>query len=154
MQQIKLPAETAKILPPRRIPVFAGCCEGPFMQYEIADLFSAYGNGDGDDHLLCAVAQIIIDTMYECGITVETSGGLHNNVCIESVTSRNRGETWEWKSCPDEKLNHKASYAELFRSLPAMMQEVLLRLAQRGVCLLDEATYDERLHKWRLVRRV
>ncbi len=106
------------------------------MQYEIADLFSFYGNGDGDDSLLCAIADEIFDRMYELGIVVEKADGIHNNHCMSSAAPReNATEGWEWTNSFDGNLANDEEYVRLFLSLPSKLQDALLKLARDGIAL-------------------
>lgn len=133
---MKLHAGSMAQIFPRTIPVYAGCCHKPFLQYEIADLFSFYGNGDGDDSLLCAIADEIFDRMYELGITVGKAESIHNNHCIDSAAPReNATEGWEWNNSFDGNLANDEEYVELFLSLPSQLQGVLFRLAMDGIVL-------------------
>jgi hypothetical protein len=106
------------------------------LQYEIADLFSFYGNGDGEDCLQCAIADEIFDRMYELGIVVEKADGIHNNYCISSAAPRESAtEAWEWTNSFDGNLANDEEYARLFLSLPSKLQDALLKLAGDGIAL-------------------
>jgi hypothetical protein len=132
MKELKLPAGGMSQIFPRTIPVYAGCCRKAFLQYEIADLFSFYGNDDGDDSLLCAIADEIFDRTYELGIVVEKTDSIH----ISSAAPReNATEAWEWTNSFDGDLANHEEYMKLFVSLPSQLQGVLFRLAKDGIAL-------------------
>jgi hypothetical protein len=136
---LKLHAGSLNQIFPRTIPVYAGCCRKAFLQYEIADLFSFHGNGDGDDSLLCAIADEIFDRMYELGVTIEKADGIHNNHCISSAAPReNATEAWGWDNSFDGDLANHEEYVKLFVSLPLELENVLFRLAKEGIALTPQ----------------
>jgi hypothetical protein len=108
------------------VPVY---CNGRLLfDYWVGELFSKWGNGDGDDTRLEAVSNVVVSEIEQAGFTVETaSWGMHNCLIIREI----RKGMLKWKN--KWALEVPEKYSELWKSLPEGVKEVLRRLAEEGI---------------------
>jgi len=131
VQEMPISEKTKDCIMPKTIPVKAGCCNNPFMQYSIASLFDSYGNGDGDDRLLCHIAQRVIAQIEKDGFTIDCDTGLHNCSCIETIT-------WKdgvWENNASGTSNEDEIYETVVKTLPTPIRETLLKLCLEGITI-------------------
>jgi len=136
------------------IPVFCGRVK--LFDYWIGNLFSKWGNQDGEDDRLLEIGQEIVDELYDLGYRQMAVGrGLHNSLCILSMKKRGHRE-WKNRWAADE-LWEEHVYKKLWNTLPGDVKQVLSKLAKKGihysniyVCLLhdywnfaDYCSYDD-----------
>lgn len=128
--------------PVTSIPVRIG--RGKFFDYWIGNLFSKWGNGDGDDPNLCDVACTVLDDIGTLGYEMETGWGIHNGLLLCSL-KRGGKEVWANDHATDS-LWEPEEYGTLWSSLPRNVQSALTKLARDGVrfdtarmCLLHGA---------------
>jgi hypothetical protein len=137
MIKLKMPMSPRRfrlLLSPPHIPVRVRGYKKPFMHYHIGNLFSYWGNGDGDDSLLCGIADDIVDRLEAEGFTIIWSNSIHNNHCIDIIAS-NSGRS-KWKNTFSSKdLEDEETYVELFESLPVPVRQALIGLSVKGITL-------------------
>jgi hypothetical protein len=105
------------------------------MHYAIANLFSSSGNEDGDDHLLCHIADEVIAKLEANGLDIDCLDTIHNSHCIDSVLWN--GGKWE-NAFEDESsvnLDDDETYSRLWGSLPEKMRRILITLSMKGLSL-------------------
>jgi hypothetical protein len=97
-------------------------------RYELVNLFTRYGNEDGNNPLMCAVAAAIIDAIEaELGyMVVDERGSAHNPFVIWEL-KKGRRTAWELKESQDEMTE------ELWNSLPDDVRRLFEELAREGV---------------------
>jgi hypothetical protein len=96
--------------------------------YELVNLFTRYGNEDGNNPLMCAVAAAIIDAIeaeLEYGVVREDFSA-HNPYVIWELEKDGR-TVWELKESHDEVTE------ELWNSLPDDVRRLFEKLAREGV---------------------
>ncbi len=98
--------------------------------YELIDLFCKFGNGDGDDGLLCAIADEVIAKVEGLGYEISNSGTIHNNHLIWDL-KRNGKIVWD----DDDYYNEAAMTDDLWQSLPQDVKELFEKLAEEGINL-------------------
>ena len=107
------------------IPVYCGCF---LFDYWVGNLFSRWGNGDGNDTRLEAVGGAVISEIERAGFIVETADwSAHNPLIISEIR---KGELrWENRWAGDI----VDDCSELWESLPEGVKEVFRRLAREGI---------------------
>ncbi len=124
----------ARLECPTSVPVYSGDKQ-LIMSYEVIDLFSKFGNGDGDDEFLCEIANIILDEIQAVGVSLRCLDGWHNARAIGEIF-------WNGKDWPlDDAAVSDDCYEKIFAGLPGPMRETLVRLSLHGITV--GYSYDE-----------
>lgn len=97
--------------------------------YELIDLFCKFGNGDGDDELLCAIAVRVLAKVEGLGYEISDIQTIHNNHLIWDL-KRNGKIVWE-----GDDYDETAMTDDLWQSLPQDVKELFERLAEEGINL-------------------
>jgi len=134
MHTLKLEKQKLEtLLYPKDIPVINIHDKRVMMHYELSDLFSKWGNGDGDDDFLCSIARAIIDRIEAQGASVEPSSGIHNNYMLEVITCQ--GKKWNLYDLgiATYDVDSESNYKKILDSLPAVVHDTLVELSINGV---------------------
>ena len=110
-----------------KIPVYIN---GKYVfNYHLWNLFDKHGNGDGEAHILLAVAELIINFISNyLDYEVETPNTLHNDY---SIIALRKGDDIVWENYFWEDAYEK--YNELWATLPEDVKKLFEHLAREGV---------------------
>ncbi len=112
-------------IPVRINGAFAGC-------YKLYNLFYTYGNGDGEDDVLCMVADNILTLLLsKLGYVPEAASSLHNNSMIDRL-ARDGKVVWR-NEFAGRDLSRPEVFAQLWRTLPEDVRRFFVELAVRGL---------------------
>jgi hypothetical protein len=122
------------------IPVF---CNGvKLFDYWLGNLFSKWGNGDGDDDRLLSIGGELVEHLEALGYKMKLGWGIHNSLCLRFM-KRGR-KKWEnhWAT---EEVWQTRVYKKVWRSLPEDIRDLFGRLSREGIhwgsifaCLLHD----------------
>jgi len=101
--------------------------------YDLHNLFSKWGNEDGDNGLLCDIAEKIIAKIMKLDYEVDMSWGIHNCAGVFSLT-KNGKKVWVNEFALKELWNPDI-YRKLWETLPEDVKKVLRELATTGIDL-------------------
>lgn len=112
--------------PVEQIPVFVGGVR--FFDYWVGELFSKWGNEDGNDTRLETISWEVVSELGRAGFTVETADWSVHNACF-ATEIRKGGQRWtnRWARSVDDE------YPSFWESLPEGVRHVYRRLARRGI---------------------
>jgi hypothetical protein len=122
------------------IPVF--CNRIVLFDYLVANLFSKWGNFDGDDERLLEIGNTLVGKIRALGYKLELGWGVHNPLLVRTI--ERKGFRWHnrWVM---EKVWQPRIYKEAWRSLPQDIKRLFERLSEEGihsgsihVCLLHD----------------
>ncbi len=100
--------------------------------YEIANLFSKFGNYDGDNCILLEISYVLHSAIRGLGYELEIYSSIHNPACIWGLE---RGpERWENEYAHSDDI-WGDGFAELWDSLPEDVRELLADIAERRLAL-------------------
>jgi hypothetical protein len=102
-------------------------------RYFFFNLFSKWGNGDGDDGFLVALAREVMVAVESEGVHITGTGwGIHN--CAGIFEAEVDGETWE-NEFGEEELWEPEVYRRLWDALPEKLKTGLRKVAEKGIDL-------------------
>ena len=105
----------------------------PYTYYYLDNLFSKWGNEDGDNLVMVEVAWRIISKIEELGYEVATPITVHNDARIDELR-RNGKTVWVNEWCYEEVWRPEV-WEELWKSLPEDVRELLVQLSEEGIPL-------------------
>jgi len=118
--------------PVDRVPVYVN--DIYVGDYYLGGLFSKWGNGDGDDGLLCEIAHRIIDIIEdETGFQVDRDWGIHNTAGIFEIY-RDGNTIWKNEYLLEDTWNPEV-YEKIWKSLPGEVRKVLAEISEEGIRL-------------------
>jgi hypothetical protein len=114
------------VKPVEQIPIFVGGVH--LFDYWVGELFSKWGNEDGNDTRLEAVSWRVVSEIERAGFAVETADwSVHNALFATEI--RKGAQRWRnrWARSVDD------DYPSFWESLPEGVKHIYRRLARRGI---------------------
>lgn len=120
-------------VPETSIPVTSTTLKSRVFSYDIENIFDKWGNGDGDDELLATVGEMVLGSIRGLGYQIDAGWGVHNGQVIRQLHKdgrKNWYNHWADKHAWDPPIFH-----DIWRTLPADVRRLLLRLRAEGLSL-------------------
>lgn len=130
MGQINLEKNAETIVD--NVPVFIN---GTYVgDYCLANLFSKWGNEDGDNLLMCEIAHRVIDIIEEkAKVEIHRCWGIHNDAGIFEI-SKNGKIIWKNEYDLEDTWDDRV-YRKIWKSLPKEVREVIKKIHEEGIKL-------------------